>query len=323
MSARVATTSSEPRVAEAAREMLPQGGAVDAIVAGVLAAAALSPSVLLGPVQILVGGAGVGARAVDGRVRQPGRSAPRPRGSREGEAIPDAARVGAPALPAALVAAHGAFGLLTLARASAPARALAKGTPRAAVIDAFAGQGAGVLASLVAPELVPAAGRSVGGLVTHDDLRETRPELAAADAREGGVHVVPWLDEALDATPCRLLCVADSRGVVAVACWEEHHDGVDLPPIGLRAPLVAVPVLRGVPRLPPGTPLPAASPLALVAHDGVVDVALGLEGPGDLARALDLAAASVLAPTPEAPPGARLLAVARGARGVRAIHPGA
>src|SRR5579872_6420920 len=96
-----AAAASEAHVAHAAREALARGNAVDAVVTGVLVAAAHAAGVLLGPVQVLVGGAGAGLVAVDGRVRQPGLGIPRPRGVVAGADIPAAARVGVPALPAA------------------------------------------------------------------------------------------------------------------------------------------------------------------------------------------------------------------------------
>ena len=67
-----AATATDVEVAKVAASMLPRGNAMDAVVAGVFAAAALDPSVLLGHVQFLVGGAGAGLRAVDGRARQTG-----------------------------------------------------------------------------------------------------------------------------------------------------------------------------------------------------------------------------------------------------------
>src|SRR5579862_9799569 len=129
-----AAVASSPEVLAAAEELLRKGNALDAAVAGVFAACALSPGALLGPVQILVGGAGSGLRALDGRVRQPGIGAPRPRGWQEGEEIPDAARVGAPWLPATLAAAIASGGSATFAQVLGPAVALAKGSPRAEVL---------------------------------------------------------------------------------------------------------------------------------------------------------------------------------------------
>src|SRR5580658_713944 len=93
---RAAACASESHVLDAARAALVRGHAVDAVVAGVFAAAARSPSVLLGPVQLLVGGAGTGLHAVDGRVQQPGKGLPRPRGFAPGEDVPRAARAGVP-----------------------------------------------------------------------------------------------------------------------------------------------------------------------------------------------------------------------------------
>src|SRR5580704_7019434 len=124
---RAVATASEGVAAEAAIATLAKGNAVDAVVAGVFAAAAASPSVLLGPVQVLFGGAGLGLRAVDGRVRQAGKGAPRPRGFTPDQGVAPAARVGISALPAALAAAIASSGALTLAQVMAPAVAQASG----------------------------------------------------------------------------------------------------------------------------------------------------------------------------------------------------
>ena len=114
-----AAVASSPEVEAAAAEVLRRGNAVDAVVAGVFAACAGSPGVLLGPVQLLVGGAGAGLQAFDGRVRQPGIGAPRPRGLLASEEVPLAARVGVPWLLATLSAAIATAGS---ARSARPAR---------------------------------------------------------------------------------------------------------------------------------------------------------------------------------------------------------
>src|SRR5580704_8331081 len=144
---RRAAAASEAHVAEAAREVLGRGNAVDAVVAGILMAAAESPGVLLGPVQLLAGGSGAGLIAFDGRVRQPGLGAQRPRGFLSSEEIPEAARVGVPALPAALATALASLGAFTLLRAAGPALAWEKSrsSERAQLLDAIARRGAPVL----------------------------------------------------------------------------------------------------------------------------------------------------------------------------------
>jgi methylmalonyl-CoA mutase cobalamin-binding domain/chain len=95
VAAKSAAIATHAAAQAAATDLLRAGNAVDAVVGAVLAVAAAEASVLLGPLSVLVAGRGAGARAFDGRVRQPGKGAPRPRGFKDGESIPDAARVGA------------------------------------------------------------------------------------------------------------------------------------------------------------------------------------------------------------------------------------
>ncbi|MBX3208831.1 MAG: hypothetical protein KF764_27620 [Labilithrix sp.] len=176
-----AAVASAPEIEAAAEELLGRGNAVDAVVAGVFAACALSPGVLLGPVQILVGGAGAGLLAIDGRVRQPGIGAPRPRGFTSADEIPDAARVGVPWLPAALSVAMATMGSATFNQVVTPAVALAKGTPRAEVLKRVASRGPRALEERpLGVELLAAAGRPSGGLLTTDDLASPRPEVQKA-----------------------------------------------------------------------------------------------------------------------------------------------
>lgn len=188
-----AAVAPSPEVEAAATELLRKGNAVDAVVAGVFAACALSPGVLLGPVQILVGGGGAGLRALDGRVRQPGIGAPRPRGFREGEEVPDAARVGVPWLPATLSVAVATAGTATFAQVMAPALALAKGSPRHEVLSKISSRGPRAIEERpLGAELLALAGRPSGGLLTSDDLSSQRPEVHPASrhvlvATPGGV----------------------------------------------------------------------------------------------------------------------------------------
>jgi hypothetical protein len=176
-----AAVASSPEVEAAAEELLRKGNAVDAAVAGVFAACALSPGVLLGPVQILIGGGGVGLRALDGRVRQPGIGAPRPRGFQSDEEVPDAAKVGVPWLPATLSVAVATAGTATFAQVLGPALALAKGSPRHDVLAKIAARGPRAVEERpLGAELLALCGRPAGGLLTSDDLSSQRPEVHAA-----------------------------------------------------------------------------------------------------------------------------------------------
>ncbi|HEY3822643.1 MAG TPA: hypothetical protein VGL81_36005 [Polyangiaceae bacterium] len=280
--AKRAAGGSEAHVAQAARDALAKGNAVDAVVTGVLVAAAESPGVFLGPVQLLVGGAGAGLQAFDGRVRQPGLGIPRPRGVQAGDAVPASARVGVPALPAALAAVLAALGGSTLKRAAGPAveRARAISAERAAVLEVFARRGAAAMGDdAVAGELAAVAGRAAGGTLTEDDLRAVRPGVVTCEERAlapSGVLRVPWREAAPGGTAGQVVVAADGRGLVAIACYEVAVDGVSITGLGLVAPAFATPVRRGETRVRPGEPRPAAAPIALRARRGVIDAAIGV-----------------------------------------------
>ena len=280
--ARKAGGGSEAHVAQAARDAVTRGNAVDAVVTAVLVAVAEGPGVFLGPLQLLVGGVGAGLQAFDGRVRQPGLGIPRPRGVQPGGAVPPPARVGVPTLPAALAAVLAALGGTTLRRAAGPAieRARAVSPERAAVLEVFARRGAAAMGDdAIAGELVAVAGRAAGGTLTDDDLAAVRPGVVTCEERSlapSGILRVPWREAAPGSTVTHVVAAADGRGLVAIACYEVPVDGVPIPSLGLVAPAFASPVLRGEMRVPPGEPRPASAPIALRVRRGVVDVAIGL-----------------------------------------------
>jgi hypothetical protein len=297
-----AAVASEPHAAQVAREVLRKGNAVDAVVAGVLAAAAESPAVLLGPVQLLAGGAGAGLLAVDGRTLQPGRGAPRPRGFLSDEEVPAAASVGAPVLLAALTAAHASLGSATLHRVCAPALAIAneRSPERARVLAAFARRGPPALAEdLIATELLVAAGRAARGLLTLDDLAAGSPTVTRVKEQaldSTGVCRVPWRgQDAPDGSATHVVAAADTRGLVSVACYEAPLDGVPVPGLGLVAPRSADPVMRGRRRVAPGVSRAAAAPIALRSARGGVDLAMGVATDGRAESRLDELVAALTA----------------------------
>ncbi len=238
-----AAVASSPEVEVAAEELLKKGNAVDAVVAGVFAACALYPGVLLGPVQILIGGGGVGLRAFDGRVRQPGIGAPRPRGFREDEEVPDAAKVGVPWLPATLSVAVATAGTATFAQVLAPALALAKGSPRHDVLTKIASRGPRAVEERpLGAELLVLAGRTSGGLLTSDDLSSQRPEVhpasrhvlgAAHAGRSGrGPRSSSPRDRNAKASPVDAPSEARTRFVYELP-WSNDEGGLPIAPAGL------------------------------------------------------------------------------------------
>jgi hypothetical protein len=256
-------TSEEARAA--ADGMLGQGGsAVDAVVSGFGALAALHASVLCAPMVALVGGAGSSPRAWDGRPVQPGKGAPRPRGVREGAPEPRAARVGVPrslGVIALLLRSHGRARVaeaarhgVELARKVAPDRA-------DLLRDAME---LGPLALVRRAELlVHELGALAGGNLTRADLEDAVPGEAAAAAVEGpraSVYVLPWERER--APRVELVLAADGWGQVA-ALGVVLERGVALPELDVELPATGEPVRRGVPRTPVGTVARRAPSLGL------------------------------------------------------------
>jgi hypothetical protein len=289
-----AAAASDSRVAQVARDALAHGNAVDAVVAGVLAAAAQGPSVLLGPVQILVAGGGAGLLAIDGRVRQPGRGAPRPRGAIPGSAVPSPARVGVPALPAALATVLAAAGSATLRRLVEPAVALARelSEERADVLTALARRGPPALVDeAILAELKAVAGRAAGGVFTRKDIDAVRPTLVQVEESSlepAGWLRAPWRASDRGGSHVHVVAAADAQGRVCVACYESADAGVPIPALGLVAPPFASPVLRGKPRSLPGEPCPAPAPIAVRSRRGLADLAVGIAQAESADELLDL-----------------------------------
>jgi len=288
MKRRTAVLGNDPVAEEAAEEfMTASGSAVGAVLAGFFAAAGAHAGVLLGPVSMLVGGIGQGVRAFDGRLRQPGLGAKRPRGFTAGESIPAAARVGVPAGVAAVLVAYAydggqslgsilCAGIRRAERSGAPARARLLGRIRAVGAAALAEAG-------FTRALLRVAGPSEGGLLTPSDFNRI-PEVDVPTLERPGwggiVAEPPWsrkLDELGDLARLGTgyaVCAVDARGVLAALCYRRVDTGLDVGELELEAPLWAVPVRRGVARVAPGKPLPAPAPIALRrerAHDPITE----------------------------------------------------
>jgi hypothetical protein len=266
---RALARSNDPICEAAAAEELARGtSAIDSVLAGYFAAAGAYPGVLLGPVTLLLGGTGTGDRAFDGRVRQPGKNAKRPRGTLPGEEPPPASRVGVPCSVPALAVAVGYGAQATLRRLVQPGVALARergAEQRAAVLSRVGEVGALAFSE---PELsramVRAFGAPNGGLVTPGDF--ARPEGLDVPAllRESSTTLLcaPWAQDAKGAfVRGTTVSAIDINGMFVAAAFECQPEGLYLEELELSAPLFASPTLRGVPRVAPGSVIPAAAPI--------------------------------------------------------------
>ncbi|MBK7586785.1 MAG: hypothetical protein IPI67_42185 [Myxococcales bacterium] len=277
MKRRGAAISNDPVAAEAAREQLAVGGsAVGAVLAGFFAAAGAHAGVLLGPVSILVGGVGVGARAFDGRMRQPGQGAKRPRGTLPSGEVPDAARVAVPtAITAAAVAlaSDGERSLASLVKLGISRAERGGADGRAGVLKLVRSAGAGAFNdSSFVRAMLRVAGPSQGGLLSPADFAAV-PEVDtdAVVRTEAGQRwfEVPWASAAKGMDVGELgsgcaICAVDVRRVFAAVCYRRLVSGFTIDELDLEAPLAAVPVMRGVPRVAPGARIDAPAPLALL-----------------------------------------------------------
>jgi hypothetical protein len=273
---RSAAAADDPIASEAAEDVLLAGGsALGAVVAGYFAAAGAHSGVLLSPVTVLAAGPGLGSRAFDGRCRQPGLGTKRPRGFREGDEIPQAARI---AMPASITAVLVALAYDEQARVSRLLRAAVKrardsgADARAELMERVRAVGAGAVSesSFVRP-MLHVGGESAGGVLTATDFRSVSDVDAAASVAEfDGARwaVAPWAPEVPEAVAeeqgsGHAIVAVDVRGLFAALCYRRVRNGITVEELELDAPPLAVPVLRGVTRVAPGMPLASPAPVAV------------------------------------------------------------
>jgi hypothetical protein len=128
----------------------------------------------------------------------------------------------------------------------------------------------------------------------------------------------PWRTKApADGALTQVVAAADGRGLVAVACYDAPEEGVPVAALGLVAPLCAEPVMRGLTRVRPAQPRPAAAPIALRAtRSGQVDLALGVASATDAEGDVE-AIVGTLEPSPLV---AEALTAARAGRAVALVR---
>lgn len=287
---RAQARSTHPQADQAAEDVLGNGGsALKAALTGFFAAAGADPGVLFSPLSLLVVGLGAGARAYDGRCRQPGIGGKRPRGFLPEETIPPAARAAVPASVAAAAVAAAYHGGVSLAACVRPAVAVAKrvGAPgRSGLLARIAELGPNALHDApIQRAWLARFGPQEGGTVTSRDLSGPADLDAAAVPHEQGDLTLPWAGDQVDADVGALgdghaLVAIDVRGqLVALAFWSLPHRLV-LEPYQTHVPALARPVMRNVSRTAPGSVLQAPCHLAVRsgegrAHDLVRAVASG------------------------------------------------
>jgi gamma-glutamyltranspeptidase/glutathione hydrolase len=274
---RACSLSNDIVAGEAAEECLLSGGsAVAAVLSGFFAAAGAYAGVLLGPLSVIVAGVGVGARAFDGRLRQPGLGAKRPRGFLENEPIPPGAYVGVPgAIAAAAVALayEGERGLVPCVRYGMQRAERAAAESRLSLLRVVRGGAQAFADPAFVRPLLHVAGPSEGGLLTATDLNTIPSEIdvqATVHPADDAWYEPPWapdLGNERGASPDGhqyVVIAFDSRGVAAAASFLRAREGVSFEAMELTAPRAARPVLRGVTRVAPGERL--ACPCSVAIH---------------------------------------------------------
>lgn len=282
MTRRALALASHPAAEQAAREQLRAGGsAISSALAGFFASAGALPGVLFSPFTLLIGGIGIGARAFDGRLRQPGLGMRRPRGFRELEEVPMGARVAVPGAPIAAVVAQAytpGTPLAALVRPGVVEAKRAGALRRVKVLSELARAGARfLLAPDVERSLLEVGGPGAGGILTRTDLGAAHAiDVPAVKRRHAGTILLEpaWCREPVErplGEPHACLAV-DARGACAALYFENTPVGVTLPELELELPLAATPVARGVARRRPGSALPSGAPLVLVLDEHAVPV---------------------------------------------------
>lgn len=266
--ARIQALATTELAQEAARSALSDGAtALGAALTGFFVEAGQSPGVLFGPFSLLVGGLGSGVFAYDGRHRQPGLDAKRPRGFEPGEEIPQAARVAAPGSihAAALACAfHPGTTILSCVRPGVSQAKQAGKKGRADLLELVATRAATALSDpRVRKAFTSLFGTVEGGLITPADLA-AREDVQAKALGNEEEYQTPWgMTEESSSGAGHAIVAGDSKGLFVALSYGELSSGPELLPFETTVPMTARPVLRGVTRLAPGTPIPRADGLRI------------------------------------------------------------
>jgi hypothetical protein len=260
-----------------ARSLETRDSALEAVLTGFFAAAAVEPGVLFGPLALLAGGTGEGARAYDGRVRQPGLLGKRPRGYLPEQEPAAAARVAVPTGISALAVSTSYHGDVSWAAACRPGISLARqagAAGRAELLNHVAGLGARALSETsVSRAWMSQFGPVQEGQVTAGDLK-ARAGLDLLASDDGARLGLPWPaatgPDANQGGKAHALVAVDARGLFVALAFTALSSPLELAGYEVTVPLSAEPVFRGVSRVAPGTPLGGVLPVGLVREAGAI-----------------------------------------------------
>lgn len=260
------------------------GSAVDSVLAGFFADAGARDAVLLAPMTALVVGVGAGSRALDARARQPGLASERPRGTAVDHEPPLGARVSASVTPLGTILLHNAYHRASFSDVVAMGRDQANAVGerrRAALLEDLGTLKAGACSSEPFVEaLLAVGGRSAGGALSRADVVGVPPVVDLAHRASGTARIyeAPWAHEPVQRRGVvEIISAVDAWGLAAVLAYEVYapSDVAAVPGLQIAAPLGALPVQRGVPRLAPGTAMPMRTPIAIVDRGAGNVVAVG------------------------------------------------
>jgi hypothetical protein len=263
-STRFAATDAVAR--EAAEDAILRGdSALSAVLSAYFALIGEYPQALGGPMSLLLYGFGA-ARALDGRVRQPGVGAKKTRGLIPGTAVPPSARVAVPTGWQAALVALGydrdrRLGQVLQAGLSRAKAAGAEGRVR--LLESMKSGGAG---AFLDPQLhrpwLHVAGPAQGGLVTAGDFGLV-PEIDKPAIRDASSLRVGWDEAVLPSGEQGIVAALDRSGGAAILGYELPEGGVEIPGWDVLAATLARPVIRGTARPKPGSFVAASAPLVL------------------------------------------------------------
>lgn len=269
---RTGALASDPVAREAAENVFQgNGSALQAALTGFFVAAAHDPGVLFSPVSLLVGGVGSGVFAYDGRCRQPGKEAKRPRGFLNPEEVPATARVAVPGSVAALAVAcafQSGTTLLSCVRPGVHAAKTSGAKERSILLEYVASLGATALQEpSIKRAYISQFGAVEQGTVGAADLAPAA-DLQVPVSKSGEAFKLPWAEPCSSAREDHgeghAIVAVDAKGLFVAMTYRSLPAGARLEPFDTTVPSLSIPVMRGLTRITPGAPLSCPAEMEII-----------------------------------------------------------